>query len=242
MTEAEPDVAAGAGSLAGQPDRDLSEELVERFTGDETDAPLQDGEPGYNEGDAPALEYSRYDRWFTKFSRWCSYLAAVSLLIVTIVAFADVIGAKFFGKSIPGQFDLIANLNLVMVFLAVFYVQMDRGSVAIELLQDHFARWAKLATRLFGSFLGAASSFFCAYRGWYYVADFYSSQKAATGLWKFPIWPFEAILVLGFFFLGVAFLFTFAREITDVRLERGRYARPLPKDTVPVAAEARPER
>jgi TRAP-type C4-dicarboxylate transport system permease small subunit len=236
MADADREASRSGGLSAGQPSsEDLAEELAERFTGDETDAPTTEGGAGYAEGEAPPLEYSKLDRGFTRFSRWCSYLAAVALLIVTVVAFVDVVLAKFFGHSIPGQFDLIANLNLVMVFLAAFYVQMDRGSVSIELLQDRFSNPAKFGTRVFGSLLGAASCFFCAYRGWYYLADFYTSQKAATGLWKFPIWPFQSVLVFGFFCLGVAFLFTIAREVTNLRLKRGRYAPKQPKPGAPLA-------
>ena len=100
------------------------------------------------------LVYSRFDTAYKAFARWFSYLAGVALAAVTIVCFVDVIGSKFFGTAIPSQFDIIANLNLVMVFLAVFYVQMDRGSVAIELLQDHFPKFMKLSVRVFGSVLG----------------------------------------------------------------------------------------
>jgi len=246
MTDADLEASKGgdpsAGEPLGEPTADLAEELATRFTGDLTDAPLAAGEPGYNEGEAPPLQYSKADRWFTTFARWCSYLAAVALLVVTVVAFVDVVLAKFFGHSIPGQFEIVANLNLVMVFLAVCYVQMDRGSVAIELFQDRFPQRLKFGVRVLGSLLGAASCFFYAYRGWYYLADFYTSQKAATGLWKFPIWPFQSVLVFGFFCLGVAFFFTIARDATNLRLERGRYAPKQPKGGVPLASGPTAER
>ena len=77
---------------------------------------------------------------------------------------------------------------------------------------------------MFGSVLGLAISFFCAYRGWYYLADFWTSHKSASGVWHFPMWPFQAVLVLGFLFLGIAFMFTVARDITDCRLGRGKFA------------------
>ena len=54
--------------------------------------------------------------------------------------------------------------------------------------------------------------------------DFWTSHKSASGVWHFPIWPFQAVLVLGFLFLGVAFMFTVARDITDCRLGRGKFA------------------
>lgn len=171
-----------------------------------------------------SLTYGRADTWYKTFARWMSYLGAVALGVITAVCFVDVVGSKFFGKAVPSQFELVANLNLVMVFLAVFYVQMDRGSVAIELLQDRFPRLLKLLVRLFGSLLGAAVCFFSAYRGWFYLVDFWVSHKSASGVWHFPIWPFQAVLVLGFFCLGVAFVFTMGREIADFRARRGRFA------------------
>jgi TRAP-type C4-dicarboxylate transport system permease small subunit len=186
--------------------------------------PGEDLVDGAIPGAEPMLEYSRLDKAYKSFARWFSYLAGAALGVITIVCFIDVIGSKFFGKAIPSQFDLIANLNVVIVFLAVFYVQMDRGSVAIELLQDRFPRPAKLAVRVLGSILGAAVSIFCAYRGWYYLADFWTTHKSASGVWHFPIWPFQAVLVFGFFCLGLAFFFTVARDITDCRLRRGKFA------------------
>jgi len=167
--------------------------------------------------------YGRLDAWYQSFSRWMSYLGAAALGVITAVCFIDVVGAKFFGRPIPSQFELVANLNLVAVFLAAFYVQMDRGSVSIELLQDRFPRPAKLMVRLFGSLLGVAVCFFAAYRGWYYLVDFVRTHKSASGVWHFPIWPFQAVLVLGFFCLGLAFLFTIGRDVRDYRGRRGRF-------------------
>ncbi len=169
------------------------------------------------------LSYGRLDTWYQSFSRRMSYVAAAALGVITAVCFVDVVGAKFFGWPVPSQFELVANLNLVAVFLAAFYVQMDRGSVSIELLQNHLPRPVKLAVRIFGSLLGIAVCFFAAYRGWCYLVDFIQTRKSASGVWHFPIWPFQAVLVLGFFCLGLAFLFTVGRDVHDYRGRRGRF-------------------
>lgn len=203
---------------------DLGEELVERFSGDETDAPASEGGV-LSTGLEPArLDYGRVDWSYRTFARWMSYLGAVALGVITAVCFIDVIGSKFFSGGIPSQFELVANLNLVMVFLAAFYVQMDRGSVSIELLQDHFPGPVKLGIRIFGDLLGAGMTYFIAYRGFYYLADFYRTRKSASGVWHFPMWPFQAVLVFGAFCLGTAFLFTVVRDVTDYRRRRGKYA------------------
>ena len=240
MTETDSEASPDGEPVTEEPGDDLGEEFAERFWGDRDRRFALRRVDSLDWGQRRPLFYSRPDAAFKRFAKWCSYLAGVALAVVTIVCFVDVILAKLGQGGIPSQFDLIANLNLVMVFLAVFYVQMDRGSVSIELLQDHFPTPVRLGIRIFGSLLGAAASFFCAYRGWYYLADFWETHKSASGVWHFPIWPAQAVLVFGFFCLGVAFLFTIARDITDCRLKRGKYA-PKPgkpkKQTGPSASE-----
>lgn len=172
----------------------------------------------------PELDYSRADRWFKTFTRWLSYVAGAALGVITLVCFVDVIGWKFFNWTIPSASDLVTQLNLVVVFLAAAFVQMDRGSVSIELLQNKFTRVVKLATRIFASVLGAAICFFAAYRGWTNMADFLDENAMVDGVWRFKVWPYAAVLVLGFVCLAIAFLFTIARDVTNYRQRRAVFA------------------
>jgi TRAP-type C4-dicarboxylate transport system permease small subunit len=176
----------------------------------------------------PLLEYGPLDRWYKVFTRWMSYLAGAALFVITVVCFVDVIGWKFFGWTFPSQVGLVANLNVVVVFLAAAYVQMDRGSVSIELLQNRFNRVVKLVTRMFASVLGVGVCWFAAYRGWSYFAELYHTHATDNGAWHFKTWPFEAVLVLGWSLMGLAFVFTIVREVVDYRRRRSAYAPKTP--------------
>ncbi|MCX8032165.1 MAG: TRAP transporter small permease [Thermoleophilia bacterium] len=188
------------------------------WNGRETEPEMLAGE------EPPRLEYSRLDSWYTRFTRWLSYLAALSLGAVAIICFVDVIGWKFFGWTVPSAQSLIKHLNLVLVFLGVAYVQMDRGSIGIELLQNKFHRVGKLVVRMFGSLLGIGVCSFAAIRGWAYAAELMKEHAVAEGLWRFKLWPFQVVLVIGFAALALAFVFAIARDLTDFRKRRGRYA------------------
>ena len=172
----------------------------------------------------PPLRYWVLDRGYKRFTKWLSYLAAVALGVITLVCFVDVITWKLFGWTLPSATDLVTYLNLVLVFLAVAYVQMDRGSVAIELLQNKFHRVARLVVRITASLLGVGVCFFAAYRGWDQLTDLYDTNAMATGDWHFRLWPFQAVLVFGFVCLGLAFLLTVFRDITNYRKHRASYA------------------
>ena len=185
----------------------------------------EDEESVCSTGDEPPpLDYGLPDRWFTRFTKWMSYVAAIALGVVTLVCFVDVIIWKFFGRTIPSATDLVTYLNLVLVFMAASYVQMDRGSVSIELLQNKFQKVVRLVTRVLASALGMGVCFFAAYRGWFHLADLYKTNAMADGSWHFKLWPFEAVLVFVFVCLGLAFLFAIGRNIINYRKRRAGFA------------------
>jgi TRAP-type C4-dicarboxylate transport system permease small subunit len=183
----------------------------------------------------PMPEYHVVDRGYTRFTRWMSYVAGIALGVITLIAFVDVVTWKFFNWTVPSATDLIKYLNLVLVFLAAAYVQMDRGSVAIELIQERFHRILRLATRILASVLGAGTCLFAAYRSSYQLVDLYKTHAMSDGEWHFRVWPFQAVLVFGFVCLGVAFLFAIGRDIADYRKRRARYATARDHTATPIS-------
>jgi TRAP-type C4-dicarboxylate transport system permease small subunit len=172
----------------------------------------------------PDTRFGRFDRRYTTFTKWLSYLAGLALLTVVIICVVDVVGWKLFGKSVPSAVDFIQYMNVALVFLAVAYVQTDRGSTAIELLQNHFPLWLKVGVRIFAYLLGFASLMFVVYRGWFLLADMWEKHDAAVGTWSFPLWPFQVCLLVGCFFLGWAFVVTGVRDLINFKHRQGRYA------------------
>lgn len=172
----------------------------------------------------PDTRFGRFDRRYTAFTRWLSYLAGVALLCVVIVCVIDVVGWKLFGKPFPSAVDFIKYMNVALVFLAVAYVQTDRGSTAIEMGQDHFPRWLKLGVRMFAYFLGFAVCMYVVYRGYFYLDKMITTKQTAADVWKFPLWPFELCLLVGMFFLGWGFVVTGIRDFITFKHRTGRYA------------------
>jgi len=190
---------------------------------------MADAQAAVNEGAIAAVEFpdtrfGRFDRRYTTFTKWLSYLAGLALLSVVVVCVVDVIGWKLFGKSVPSATDFIQYMNEALVFLAVAYVQTDRGSTSIELLQAHYPPRLKVAVRAFSYFLGFACCMFVAYRGWYMLEKLWTTHDVAAGTWKFPLWPFEASLVAGIFFMGWGFVTTGIRDLINFKHRRGPYA------------------
>jgi TRAP-type C4-dicarboxylate transport system permease small subunit len=182
----------------------------------------------------PDTWFGRFDRRVTQFTKFMSYLAGIGLLTIVLVLVVDVIGWKFFGRPVPSQADWVQNMNVVAVFFAACFVQMDRGSTAIELFQKRFNRYVKVGVRAFAAFLGLASCSYCAYRGVVLTHEYLVEIKRATGEWKFIIWPFTACMSIGFILLSFGFLVTGLRDILEFSDKRARYAVRKPKPTAGV--------
>jgi TRAP-type C4-dicarboxylate transport system permease small subunit len=174
----------------------------------------------------PDTKFGKFDKWYTTWTKWLSYAAGLALLSVVIVCVVDTVGWKLPGvhKSIPSSVDFITYMNVALVFLAVAFVQMDRGSVAIEMGQDHFPRWLKVGVRMFGYLLGFGSALYVVYRGLYLLQDLWTNKVTASGVWKFPLWPFEVCLLIGMFFLAWGFVVTGVRDLVHFKHKTGRYA------------------
>jgi TRAP-type C4-dicarboxylate transport system permease small subunit len=191
------------------------------WTLEETEAAWAKGEipPPY----FPDTAFGRFDRNYTRFTKWWSYLAGIGLLVIVLVLVEDTLGWKIAGKPFPSSNDFVANLNVVAVFFAVAFLHMDRGSMAIEMWQRRFPRLFKVGLRTFASLLGMAVCFYCAYRGIILTDGYVDNVKKVSGVWRFLIWPFGAAMVIGFILLGVGFVVTSARDFVEFKERRARY-------------------
>jgi TRAP-type mannitol/chloroaromatic compound transport system permease small subunit len=172
----------------------------------------------------PDTKFGRFDRRYTMLTKWLSYAAGIALLTVVFVCVIDVLGWKLLGKPFPSAVDFIKYMNVALVFLAVSYVQTDRGSVAIEMGQDHFPLWLKVAVRMFGYFLGFAACLWVVYRGFFRLNKMFEAHETAQDVWKFPLWPFDVCLLVGMFFLSGGFVVTGIRDLVHLKNRTGRYA------------------
>lgn len=64
----------------------------------------------------------------TKVTRWLTALAAACIAILMMVNFFDIIGSKFFLKSVPGVLDISEELMVCLTLLPVSYMARKPGS------------------------------------------------------------------------------------------------------------------
>jgi TRAP-type C4-dicarboxylate transport system permease small subunit len=145
--------------------------------------------------------------------KYLSYIAAVFGALIMIIATVDVITAKIFSVSVPSGKQLIEEFNVIIVFLAIPYVAIERGHINITLFDRWMSHKFARIVKLFGHTLGALVSGFCTWRSWILVADSFAQHSYKYGAIDFPLWPFQLVVLLGFALLTISFIVLFIKEL-----------------------------
>lgn len=165
------------------------------------------------EGKTPSPALIRFDDGLFKVMKWISYVSAACLLVITLLSTADVVGVKLFKHGITNATDIVTYLNIPVVFLSAAFVQLERGHTHIDLIYTHFPKVWQKAVHTVGSLLGLLVSGFIGCRAVVSTVQKYSTvAKSSSAASAFVVWPFAAIIALGFFLLTAAFLWSLMRE------------------------------
>ena len=168
-------------------------------------------------------DYSKFlsaDKKIRKVFRIFAWFSAIALCAILVIAVVNVCGEKLgrlgvsWSKGIPNASGMIQYFHIPLVFLAAGYVTLDQGHTRIDLL---IHKWPKIekAAMFIGHILGAALSFFIAYRGVFVtlVNQLQRHTRVSTSANAWQAWPFTVCHCVGFFLLGCSFIWAMVRMI-----------------------------
>lgn len=147
-----------------------------------------------------------------------SYLSAVCLVGIMLVAFFNVVGEKLRQAGlpvtgIPASTEIIQYLHVPVVFLAAAYVTLDRGHTNIDLLSSHFPPLMRKICTTIGHLCGCGICGLISWRAFIQMGKFIARHKmsSVSGI-GFPLWPFALVTAVGFALLVVSFLWAIVRQ------------------------------
>jgi TRAP-type C4-dicarboxylate transport system permease small subunit len=156
---------------------------------------------------------SVYDTLY-KIMKWSMLVTVLGTVIVLLLCVLDVIGSKFFNRGIPGSVALIAQMNLVMVFMAVAFAQIERGNIGIAFLNRYLPAGLNHAIAMAGHALGMLLCGFLSWRTLVLVQEMIAiGDINNSGGLEFPYWPFGMVNLYGYAMLTIAFILCFGREL-----------------------------
>ncbi len=142
--------------------------------------------------------FERVDRAVLKASRGISYIVGGAILIIMLLALLNVIVTKLFKFSIPSSTEWITYLNILAVFPAVAFVQLDRGHTRVDLFDNAFPPLILKLIEVFSDVLGAAVCGLMSWRAFVLFQEHIQrgtmSSSSALTKGAFPLWPFSLAL------------------------------------------------
>jgi TRAP-type C4-dicarboxylate transport system permease small subunit len=150
----------------------------------------------------------------TKVMKWSVMVALFSSAAILLISVIDVIGSKFFNRGIPAAVSFVEALNLVVVFMAVAYMQTERGNIGIAFLNRYLPKGLNYAIALTGYALGILVCGFFSWRTLVLVQNMLATRAINAGaVIEFPLWPFALVNFYGYTMLTLAFILCLGRGI-----------------------------
>jgi TRAP-type C4-dicarboxylate transport system permease small subunit len=154
----------------------------------------------------------------TKITRWLAILAAVGITVLMIVNFTDIIGTKFFLRSVPGALDISEELMVFLTLLPISFIALERGHIRITLLEGRMPPAVRYVLQIIRYVIATLISGFITWRVFVQFQKTLEFMQLKEGL-DLPIWPANLVTVVSFGFLTLVWIVLLAKTVV-VGLER----------------------
>jgi TRAP-type C4-dicarboxylate transport system permease small subunit len=154
----------------------------------------------------------------TKIARWLAILAAVGIAVLMIVNFTDIIGTKFFLRSVPGALDISEELMVFLTLLPISFIALERGHIRITLLEGRMPPSVRFVLRIMQYVIATLITGFITWRVFVQFQKTVEVVQLKEGL-DLPIWPANLVTVVSFGFLTLVWIVLLAKTVV-VGLER----------------------
>jgi len=157
----------------------------------------------------------KIDKVVFKFMYVVSIFAAIALMVCAVLCTVDSLSTAIFSFSIPNGTEWVTYLNIPIVFLAMGYLQVERGNTVVDLLSRKFPKVLNIGMQIFGNVLGAVLSGYLAYCEFgLTISKFTSLTRSSASGDAFYVWPFALCIAIGYALVATAFAWCAVRVIT----------------------------
>lgn len=161
--------------------------------------------------------WAAVDRAIRMASTILSILSAVCVMSMMVLITADVMNRVLVGGSIPGVYELVETLVVLVAFLGLAIAERTNQNVRIELLTNRLPDRAARFLRVVGNVVGLVIVVLFAVATWETGVHALLANDTRQGLVNFPLWPARFVVAIGFTFLALELVCTIVRKAAGIR-------------------------
>ena len=158
------------------------------------------------------MTFKRIDKIIMSITKSVSLISGILMVIIAVLATANVLTSKIGKWSIPGVNDWITYLFLGVVYCSIAFVRLDSGLIQVDILSNHYPPVLKnilgIISDLFG--IGIFALIF-----WYGIPLFKENlrfkQMSSTAAGSFVLWPFNLIILIFSIMMIIAIIWSIIR-------------------------------
>jgi len=124
------------------------------------------------------------------------------LLLLMLLTTGDVLGRKFFAKTIPGAFELSEYILVVFILLGAAYTQQVKGHVGINFLTSRLSPRVQALCNIVTLILSLFIISILIWQGWVEGIR----ERTVSEMLRIPQYPFRLLVAIGGFLLWLELL------------------------------------
>jgi len=136
----------------------------------------------------------------------------IPLMLLTT---GDIIGRKFFSKTIPGTFEISEYILATFILLGAAYTQQVKGHVGVDFLTSRLSPRARIVCEIITTLLSLFIIGIVVWQGWAEGII----ERAVSDQLRIPQYPFRLLVAVGGFLLWLELLIDLFNSIG--KLKRG---------------------
>jgi TRAP-type C4-dicarboxylate transport system permease small subunit len=179
------------------------------------------GDYGFAWGSMGKRKRMKFEKWlnqldnFTRsFSRSLEWFGVVGLLLMFLVNFIDVVGAKLFLRPFPGSVEIISFFQIVAIAPAIAYTLILGRHIRVEFIIDRFPKGIRATLSSISSFFSLALFIFIVWQSYLYGQ---SLQKAGEigSTSHMPFYPFAYLIAFCSIPVCLVFLIEVVKSVAE---------------------------
>ncbi len=134
----------------------------------------------------------------------------IPLMLLTT---GDIIGRKFFSKTIPGTFEISEYILATFILLGAAYTQQVKGHVGVDFLTSRLSPRVRIACEIITTILSLFIIGIVVWQGWAEGIG----ERAVSDQLRIPQYPFRLLVAAGGFLLWLELLIDLVSSIGKLK-------------------------
>ena len=134
-----------------------------------------------------------------------TFLAGVTLVIMTVVTFANVVSRYLLHASLSFTDEMTTNLFVLGALAGASIAARNGKHLGLSILTDVLPRKIADVFEIAGNLIGAIFAFLCAYLGTQAAGQQFARNQLSPAL-RIPEGVYMSFLVIGMLLIGISFL------------------------------------